>query len=83
MRHEEFAEQVARRLDDVADHIERGALLIGPDGEAADAAARANEMRVASRMVLDEALSITRAEGESSTEPLLPVEENLPLHTQA
>ena len=50
---------------------------------AADTAARANEMRVASRMVLDDALAVTREEGEPSSEPALSVEEDLRLETRA
>lgn len=55
--HEEFAERAAVHLEAVADRIEAEARLAGEDP---GAALRAGEMRVAARIVRDEAVAVSR-----------------------
>jgi hypothetical protein len=57
--HEEFAERAAVHLEAVADRIEAEARLAGEDLEAA---LRAGEMRVAARIVRDEAMAVSRGQ---------------------
>ena len=65
MQHEEFAERTAERLEAVADAIEEEDRRIGCD----IVSTRANEMRVAARMVRDMAEVVRRAESGPSGEP--------------
>ena len=66
MQHEEFAERTAEHLEAVADAIEEeDRRIIGCD----IVSTRANEMRVAARMVRDMAEVVRRAESGPSGEP--------------
>ena len=76
MQHKEFAERAAEHLGVVADAIEDEDRRIGRDA----VSVRANEMRVAARMVRDMAQAVTWAEDKSPAEPLV---EDLPLETRA
>jgi hypothetical protein len=76
MQHKEFAERAAEHLEVVADTIENEDRRIGRDA----VSVRANEMRVAARMVRDMAQAVTWAEDKSLAEPLV---EDLSLQTRA
>jgi hypothetical protein len=77
MQHKEFAERAAEHLEVVADAIEDADRRIGRH---AVSSVRANEMRVAARMVRDMAQAVTWAEDKSLAEPLV---EDLSLQTWA
>ncbi|HEX2182078.1 MAG TPA: hypothetical protein VHH10_07310 [Rubrobacteraceae bacterium] len=62
MRHEEFAEQAARRLEAVADRLEEEGRRLGVHGAVS---ARAGEMRLAALLTREEAEAVTRAEREA------------------
>ncbi len=79
MKHEEFAERAARRLEAVADRLEDDTRSLGMDGEAPKTTARAQEMRVAALLVREEATAVVREEREAPT-PM--VAENLSLEAQ-
>lgn len=64
MQHEEFAERVTERLEAVADAVEGRDRGLGHGA----VSVRANEIRVAARMVRDAALTVTRAEDGASPE---------------
>ncbi len=70
MKHEEFAEQVARKLEDTAEAVEEDKLPIG----GVITAMRANELRVAACMVRDLSHVATRKEEKGSLEEHLPPE---------
>ena len=55
MRHEEFAQRAQRRLEAEADRLEGEARILGIHGGASKTAARAGELRVAARLVREEA----------------------------
>lgn len=67
MRHEEFAERAAKRLEAVADRLDEEGRRLGIHGAVS---ARAGEMRLAALLTREEAESVTRAERGASTEPL-------------
>jgi len=62
MRHEEFAERVAGRLEAVAAALDEEERRIGHN----QVSTRANEMRVAAHMIRDASESVTRAEERRS-----------------
>ncbi len=62
MRHEEFAERMAGRLEAVAAALDEEERRIGRNL----VSARANEMRVAARMVRDASEAVTREEERRS-----------------
>jgi hypothetical protein len=64
MRHEEFAERAARRLEAEADRLEEEGRRLGIHGAVS---ARAGEMRLAALLTREEAEAVTRAERGSST----------------
>ncbi len=64
MRHEEFAERLAGRLESVAAALEEEERRIGRGS----VSARANEMRVAAHMVRDASEVVTRAEERRAAE---------------
>ena len=66
MRHEEFAERVAGRLESVAAALEEEEHRIGRGS----VSARANEMRVAAHMIRDASEVVTRAEDRRSAQEL-------------
>lgn len=59
MRHREFAERAARRLEALAGSLEEEGCGTAADGKES---VRAREMRTAALMVLDEADAVTRSE---------------------
>jgi hypothetical protein len=63
MRHEEFAEQTAKRLEAVADKLEEEGRRLGIHGAVS---ARAGEMRLAALLTREEAGAVTHAEREES-----------------
>ena len=69
MRHEEFAERAAERLEAVADRLEEEGRRLGIHGAVS---ARAGEMRLAALLTREEAEAVTRAEGEPSAGPRNP-----------
>jgi hypothetical protein len=79
MKHEAFAEQAGRRLEAVADRLEDDAGRLGIDGEASKTKARAQELRVAARLVREEAVAVAREEREVPTQMIA---ENLSLEAQ-
>ena len=79
MKHEAFAERAGRRLEAVADRLEDDAGRLGIDGEASKTTARAQELRVAARLVREEALAVAREEREVPTQSIA---ENLSLEAQ-
>ena len=66
MRHEEFAERLAGRLESVAAALEEEERRIGRGS----VSARANEMRVAAHMVRDASEVVTRAEERQAAQRL-------------
>ena len=62
MRHQDFAEQAARKLEDIAEGINEDELPIG----GGITAMRANELRVAARVVRDLSQVATQKEKEKS-----------------
>ena len=62
MRHQDFAEQAARKLEDIAEGINEDELPV--DGGIT--AMRANELRVAARVVRDLSQVATQKENEKS-----------------
>lgn len=66
MRHEEFAERAAKRLEAVADRLEEEGRKLGIHGAVS---ARAGELRLAALLVREEADAVTRAERGASVEP--------------
>jgi hypothetical protein len=79
MKHEAFAERAGRRLEAVADRLEDDAGRLGIDGEASKTTARAQELRVAARLVREEAVAVAREEREVPTQSIA---ENLSLEAQ-
>ena len=79
MKHEAFAERAGRRLEAVADRLEDDAGRLGIDGEASKTKARAQELRVAARLVREEAVAVAREEREVPTQSIA---ENLSLEAQ-
>jgi adenylate kinase len=75
IRHEEFAERAAERLEAVADRLEEEGHRLGVHGAVS---ARAGEMRLAALLTREEARTVTRAESEPSVGP-----QNPPLEAQA
>jgi hypothetical protein len=63
MKHEEFAERAAKRLEAVADGLEKEGRRLGIHGAVS---ARAGEMRLAALLTREEAEAVTRAERELS-----------------
>ena len=62
MRHQDFAEQAARKLEDIAEAINEDELPVG----GSITAMRANELRVAARVVRDLSQVATQKENEKS-----------------
>ncbi len=62
MRHQDFAEQAARKLEDIAEEINEDELPVG----GGITAMRANELRVAARVVRDLSQVATQKEKEKS-----------------
>ena len=62
MRHQDFAEQAARKLEDIAEGINEDELPVG----GGITAMRANELRVAARVVRDLSQVATQKENEKS-----------------
>jgi hypothetical protein len=79
LRHEEFAERAGRRLEAVAERLEGESKGRGTDGGAPETAARAQEMRVAARLVRGEAAAVDARERAAPTRM---VAENLSLEAQ-
>lgn len=70
MKHTEFAERAARRLESAADHLEDEGRRLEISDQASKISARVGEMRIAALLVRDEAQAVSRAEEEPSTDPL-------------
>ena len=81
VKHAEFAERAARRLEAVADRTEDDARRLGIDDEASKTTARAQEMRVAAFLLLEEALAVSKAEEPAAGE-LAALAEAPPLEAQ-
>ena len=79
MRHEEFAERAASRLEDVADRLESEGGRLGIGAEVAKTTARAQELRSAALLVREEAVAVGREERGTPKEK---VAENLSLEAQ-
>ncbi len=62
MRHQDFAEQAARKLEDIAEAIKKDELPVG----GGITAMRANELRVAARVVRDLSRAATQKEEDKS-----------------
>jgi hypothetical protein len=69
MKHAEFAERVARRLEAVAYSTEDEARRLGIAGEASGTRARAQGTRVAAFLVREEALAVSKAEAPAAGSP--------------
>jgi hypothetical protein len=82
MKHEEFAQQAARRLEAVANRTEDETRRLRIDGEASGTKARAQEMRVAAFLVREEALAVSEAEVPAAGSPKA-LAEAPPLEAQA
>jgi hypothetical protein len=80
MKHEAFAERAGRRLEAVADRLEDDTRSLGMDGEASKTTARAQELRVAARLVREEAAAVVREEEREP--PTEKIAENLSLEAQ-
>ena len=84
MKHTEFAERAARRLESAAAHLEDEGRRLDIVGDASKISARAGEMRVAAFLVRDEAQAVSMAEEEPSTDPLrFLADDGPPLEAQA
>ncbi len=77
MGHEDFAERAGRRLDSVADRLDREAKRPGTADEPTRTEARVQQLRVAAQLVRDEAVG--REERETSRAKIA---ENLSLEAQ-
>ena len=82
MKHEEFAQRAARRLEAVADRTEEEARRLGIDGEVSGTRTRAQEMRVAAFLVREEALAVSEEEVPPAGSPEA-LAEAPPLEAQA
>jgi hypothetical protein len=69
MKHEEFAERAARRLEAVADRTEEEMRRLGIDAQASCTKARTQEMRVAAFLVREEALAVSEVERPAAGSP--------------
>ncbi len=70
MRHDEFADRAARCLEKIAAPLEEGDRRVGRGVTAV----RANELRVAARVVRDLSEAVSRKEERGSSVRRLPVE---------
>ena len=70
MRHDEFAQRAARCLEEMAAPLEEEDRCIGMG----TTAARANELRVAARVVRDLSAAVSREEERGSSVGRLPLE---------
>jgi hypothetical protein len=80
LKHEEFAERVAGRLEEAADRLEGEGRRLGIDGEASKITVRARELRVAALLVRDEGAAVGREEEREASEEQ--IAENLSLEAQ-
>lgn len=80
MKHEEFADRVAGRLEEAADLLEGEGRGFGIDDEASKLTVRARELRVAALLVRDEEAAVGREEGREAPEGQ--IAENLSLEAQ-
>ena len=78
MRHQDFAEQAARKLEDIAEAIKKDELPVS----GGIAAMRANELRVAARMVCGLSRVATQKEEEKSLPLEVPSKKDLLAHQE-
>jgi len=68
--YEDFAERAGRRLDSMADRLDREAKRPGTEDEPTSTKPRVQGLRVAAQLVRDEAAAVGREERETTREKI-------------